>query len=75
MLENFGSILHPDTSAFFFVLGAVLSVRARETIIEIWFNYNKNDTLKGQVVKSLATILDLDQSTFFFKDNAISLQV
>jgi translation initiation factor 4E len=56
-------------------LGAVLSVRARETIIELWFTYNKDDTLKGQIVKSLALILDLDQSTFFFKDNAISLQV
>jgi len=57
------------------ILGAVLSVRARETILELWFNYNKDDTLKGQIVKSLALILDLDQSTFFFKDNAISLQV
>jgi hypothetical protein len=57
------------------ILGVVLSVRARETILELWFNYNKDDTLKGQIVKSLALILDLDQSTFFFKDNAISLQV
>ena len=57
------------------ILGAVLSVRARETIFELWFNYNKNQELKKEIVKDLSKIIEVDRSTLFFKDNAISLQV
>ena len=57
------------------ILGAILSVRARETIFEIWFDYRKDNELKKDIVRTLNSIINIDQSTLFFKDNAISLKV
>jgi translation initiation factor 4E len=57
------------------MLGAVLSIRGRETIIELWFNYFKYDKIKNGVAQKLRSLLQLDQSfTVYFKDNEKSLQ-
>jgi translation initiation factor 4E len=57
------------------MLGAVLSIRGRETIIELWFNYFKYDKIKNGVAGKLRSFLQLDQSfTVYFKDNEKSLQ-
>ena len=57
------------------MLGAVLSIRGRETIIELWFNYFKYEKIKNGVAQKLRTLLQLDQSfTVYFKDNEKSLQ-
>ena len=57
------------------MLGAVLSIRGRETIIELWFNYFKYEKIKNGVAQKLRSLLNLDQSfTVYFKDNERSLQ-
>ena len=58
------------------MLGAVLSIRGRETIIEIWFNYFKYEKIKNSVAQKLRNILQLDHNiTVYFKDNEKSLKV
>lgn len=57
------------------MLGAVLSIRGRETIIEVWFNYFKFEKIKNAVAQKVRSTLGLDQSfTIYFKDNEKSLQ-
>jgi hypothetical protein len=57
------------------MLGAVLSIRGRETIIEIWFNYLKNLNIKNMVAEKMREILNFDQSVLlYFKDNEKSMQ-
>jgi len=57
------------------MLGAVLSIRGRETIIELWFNYFKYEKIKNGVAQKLRSLLNLDQIfTVYFKDNEKSLQ-
>lgn len=56
------------------ILGCTLSIRGRETIMEVWFTYNKNETLKNLLVLKMTTLVDLDKQTVFFKDNSQSLQ-
>ncbi len=57
------------------MLGAVLSIRGRETIIELWFNYFKYDKIKNGVAQKFRNILSLDHNyTIYFKDNEKSLQ-
>ena len=57
------------------MLGAVLSIRGRETIIEIWFNYLKNLSIKAIVAEKMKELLNFDQSVLlYFKDNEKSLQ-
>jgi hypothetical protein len=57
------------------MLGAVLSIRGRETIIEIWFNYLKNLNIKNMVAEKMREILNFDQSVLlYFKDNEKSIQ-
>lgn len=56
------------------ILGATLSIRGRETIIELWFNFNKNDVLKAEIGIKLKNILNIDDSNLiYFKDNSLSL--
>lgn len=57
------------------MLGSVLSIRGRETIIELWFNYFKYEKIKNGVAQKLRNLLQLDHSfTVYFKDNEKSLQ-
>jgi translation initiation factor 4E len=52
------------------MLGAVLSIRGRETIIELWFNYLKNAAVKVMTLEKMKELLDIDTSmTVYFKDN------
>ena len=61
------------------MLGAVLSIRGRETIIEIWFNYFKYDKIKSLVAVKFGKLILEDQNeteysaTLYFKDNSQSL--
>ena len=61
------------------MLGAVLSIRGRETIIEIWFNYFKYDKIKSMVAVKFGKLILGDQNeteysaTLYFKDNSQSL--
>lgn len=58
------------------MLGAVLSMRGRETIIELWFNYFKYERIKNGVAVKIKSLLQIDSSvTVYFKDNEQSLQV
>jgi hypothetical protein len=58
------------------MLGAVFSIRGRETILEIWFNYFKIEKVKDSVAQKLRYLLQLDENfTIYFKDNERSLQV
>ena len=58
------------------MLGAVLSIRGRETIIEIWFNYFK---IKSMVAVKFGKLILGDQNeteysaTLYFKDNSQSM--
>jgi translation initiation factor 4E len=57
------------------MLGAVLSVRGRETIIELWFNYFKYEKIKNGVAQKLRSLLQLETNfTVYFKDNEKSIQ-
>ena len=61
------------------MLGAVLSIRGRETIIEIWFNYFKYDKIKNMVAVKFGKLLLGEQTeneytaTLYFKDNGQSM--
>ena len=61
------------------MLGAVLSIRGRETIIEIWFNYFKYDKIKSKVAVKFGKLILGDQNeteysaTLYFKDNSQSM--
>ena len=44
------------------MLGAVLSIRGRETIIEIWFNYFKYDKIKNMVAVKFGKLILGDQN-------------
>ena len=58
------------------MLGAVLSIRGRETIIEIWFNYFKLNQIKNSVCEKFKEIVledKNDDTTLYFKDNGQSL--
>ena len=61
------------------MLGAVLSIRGRETIIEIWFNYFKYDKIKSMVAVKFGKLILGDQNeteystTLYFKDNGQSM--
>lgn len=57
------------------ILGVILSLRGRETIIELWFNYFKNDDLKIKLVTKFKQLLNFeDESLVYFKDNEDSLK-
>lgn len=57
------------------ILGTTLSIRGRETIVELWFDYNKNEKLKTSLAHKLKNVLSLDNnSMIYFKDNSLSLQ-
>lgn len=58
------------------MLGAVLSMRGRETIIELWFNYFKYERIKNGVAIKIKSLLQVDSTvTVYFKDNEQSLTV
>ena len=61
------------------MLGAVLSIRGRETIIELWFNYFKYDKIKSMVAVKFGKMILGEQNetkysaTLYFKDNSQSM--
>ena len=61
------------------MLGAVLSIRGRETIIELWFNYFKYDKIKNMVAVKFGKLILGEQNeteysaTLYFKDNSQSM--
>ena len=61
------------------MLGAVLSIRGRETIIEIWFNYFKYDKIKNMVAVKFGKLILGEQTEneytamLYFKDNGQSM--
>ena len=56
------------------ILGAVLSIRGRETIIELWFNYFKYEKIKNTLAQKLRVVLQIDSNyNIYFKDNERSL--
>jgi translation initiation factor 4E len=61
------------------MLGAVLSIRGRETIIEIWFNYFKYDKIKNMIAVKFGKLILGNQNesesstTLYFKDNSQSM--
>lgn len=56
------------------ILGAVLSIRGRETIIELWFNYFGYEKIKNNVAKKFREVLSIDSGeTVYFKDNKQSI--
>ena len=61
------------------MLGAVLSIRGRETIIEIWFNYFKYEKIKNMVAVKFGKMMLGEKSeneysaTLYFKDNSQSM--
>ena len=57
------------------VLGSVLSIRGRETIIELWFNYFKYEQIKSGLLRKMETILGIPKNTvIYFKDNEKALK-
>ena len=57
------------------ILGTTLSIRGRETIVEIWFEYQKNDKIKTSLGQKIKEMIHLDKSAMlYFKDNSLSLQ-
>ena len=57
------------------ILGSTLSIRGRETIIELWFTYNKDDKLKNILLVKFKDVLKYNnESNIFFKDNSLSVQ-
>jgi translation initiation factor 4E len=56
------------------ILGAILSIRGRETIIELWFNYFKYDKIKNTLAQKFRSVLQIDKYyNIYFKDNEKSL--
>jgi translation initiation factor 4E len=56
------------------ILGAVLSIRGRETIIQLWFNYFSYDQIKDGLSEKFKKILGIEKPMIFFKDNKQSMQ-
>jgi translation initiation factor 4E len=57
------------------ILGAILSIRGRETIIELWFNYFKYDKIKNNLAQKFKSVLQIDKYyNIYFKDNEKSLK-
>ena len=56
------------------ILGSVLSIRGRETIIQLWFNYFGYDQIKDGLSEKFKKILGLEKNLIFFKDNKQSMQ-
>lgn len=57
------------------ILGAVLSIRGRETILELWFNYFKSEKIKNNLAHKLRQFLQIDSNyNIFFKDNESSIE-
>lgn len=57
------------------ILGGILSIRGRETIIELWFNYSKDENVKMDIVCKMKKYLQFNDSlTVYFKDNELSIQ-
>lgn len=56
------------------IIGATLSVRTRETIVELWFNYYKDESIKTRIGKKMETLLDIEKPyVLYFKDNEQSM--
>lgn len=57
------------------ILGATISLRTRETIIELWFNYFKKDSIKNSVLKTFKEILNANnnEAIFYFQEIRQSL--
>jgi translation initiation factor 4E len=58
------------------VIGASLSVRPKETFIELWFNYNDNESVKTKTGRRMETLILIhdDSNLLYFKDNKESLK-
>ena len=57
------------------MLGAVLSIRGRETIIEVWFDNAFNTNTKKRIEEKLDHVLDIKRFyTIFYKDNSKSIK-
>ena len=56
------------------ILGAVLSIRGKETIIQLWFNYFGYEQIKDNVFEKFKKILGIEKPMIFFKDNKQSMQ-
>ena len=55
------------------ILGAVLSKRGRETVIELWFNYFGFDKIKSKLENKFRAIIGLgNDDMLFFKENKYS---
>ena len=51
------------------ILGAILSIRGRETIIELWVNYFQSETIKNKVAEKFRALLNSEVAiNFYFKD-------
>jgi len=71
-----GEDLEEDGSNFN-ILGAVLSIRGKRDIIEIWVRDGSNENKKIEIGEKIRVALSLNPSnlTFYFKVNSKSLQV
>ena len=56
------------------ILGAVLSIRGKESIIQLWFNYFGYEQIKDNVSEKFKKILGFDHQVIYFKDNKQSIQ-
>lgn len=57
------------------LLGSVLSIRGRETVIEVWFDYKKNENVKSMIGKKIKEILELEITfKLYFKENSKSIE-
>ena len=56
------------------ILGAVLSIRGKETIIQLWFNYFGYEQIKDNVSEQFKKILGFNNQMIYFKDNKQSMQ-
>jgi translation initiation factor 4E len=57
------------------IIGASLSVRTRETIIELWFNYYKDEGIKSRLGKKMEELLEIEKPIIlYFKDNERSIK-
>ena len=56
------------------ILGAVLSIRGKESIIQLWFNYFGYEQIKDNVSEKFKKILGFDNQVIYFKDNKQSIQ-
>ena len=56
------------------ILGAVLSIRGKETIIQLWFNYFGYEQIKDNVSEQFKKILGFNNQMIYFKDNKQSIQ-